>query len=232
MLLALVLGVTSCEALGRNETMNCNMVRPEWEYSNDGLMARSLNATQEPSVASGPNALCAQSQQLTNAALAAFNLDFDNIFQTFRDRVQTAELPIDAFAAPEHSDDSAQKAHNPFAFPISVATGALEHLSLASADITFATASAVSVCTLLSASILVIVFLFAVCAFTGHLFLCIGSAVACVAVDLAPFAFRAFSHQVQLLIFYCVVRPVCLLIAYLFTFTVGTVSLPIWLLVF
>ena len=134
MLLALVLGVTSCEALGRNETMNCNMVRPEWEYSNDGLMARSLNATQEPSVASGPNALCAQSQQLTNAALAAFNLDFDNIFQTFRDRVQTAELPIDAFAAPEHSDDSAQKAHNPFTFPISVATGALENLSLVSAD--------------------------------------------------------------------------------------------------
>ena len=101
MLLALVLGVTLCEALGRNETLNCNMVRPEWEYSNDGLMARSLNATQEPSVASGPYALCAQSQQLTNAALAAFNLDFDNIFQTFRDRVQTVELPIDAFAAPE-----------------------------------------------------------------------------------------------------------------------------------
>ena len=231
MLVALVLGATSCEVLGYNETMNYNMVRPGWEYMTDGLMARSQDATQEPFQPSGPNALCAQSQELTNAAIAAFDLDVGYTFPTSQDRVQTAEPQFDALFAPDPSVVSAQIAHNPFSFLISFATGALEYPSYMSTDIISDIGVAISKCSSLLACVLTVVFLIKACAFSVHLIICISTFVARVTVKLAPLLIKAFSLRVKLLMFYCVVRPVCLLIAYLFTFSVGTVSLPIWLLV-
>lgn len=126
---ALVLGATSCEVLGHNETMNCNMVRPGWEYMTDGLMARSQDATQEPFQPSGPNALCAQSQELTNAAIAAIDFNIGNIILTSQDHMQTTSAPFDAVTASDHSDISAQIAYSSLTSPISTTIETRENLS-------------------------------------------------------------------------------------------------------
>ena len=139
----------------------------------DGLMARSQDATQEPFQPSGPNALCAQPQDLTNAAIAAFDLYVGYTFQTSQDRVQTAEPQFDAFFAPDPSVVSAQIAHNPFSFLISFATGALEYPSYMRVDIISVIGVAISKCSLLLTCFLTVVFLIKACAFSVHLMICI-----------------------------------------------------------